>query len=182
MKILRLLAAVCFCTWLSAPASADTVGTFTLDGVTFSDASTATGQFDLDLTTGTLSNVNVTTNAANYFFGNFSNGPASFNLSAPDSPYSGYGLTLNLLVTLTPANMVNGASFSLNTGTSYEGYFDFFECFIFACTSRGITAGQLDVSNVTSATPLPAALPLFATGLGAVGALTWRRKRKARTA
>ena len=28
-------------------------------------------------------------------------------------------------------------------------------------------------------TPLPAALPLFATGLGALGLLAWRRKRKA---
>ena len=27
-------------------------------------------------------------------------------------------------------------------------------------------------------TPIPAALPLFATGLGAIGLLTWRRKRK----
>jgi CHRD domain len=31
-------------------------------------------------------------------------------------------------------------------------------------------------------TPLPAALPLFATGLGALGLLGWRRKRKAVTA
>jgi hypothetical protein len=31
-----------------------------------------------------------------------------------------------------------------------------------------------------AATPLPAALPLFATGLGALGLLGWRRKRKAR--
>jgi hypothetical protein len=29
-------------------------------------------------------------------------------------------------------------------------------------------------------TPLPAALPLFASGLGALGFLSWRRKRKAR--
>ncbi|MGB9384576.1 MAG: VPLPA-CTERM sorting domain-containing protein, partial [Pseudolabrys sp.] len=28
-------------------------------------------------------------------------------------------------------------------------------------------------------TPLPAALPLFATGFGALGLLSWRRKRKA---
>jgi hypothetical protein len=27
--------------------------------------------------------------------------------------------------------------------------------------------------------PLPAALPLFATGIGAIGLLGWRRKRKA---
>ena len=30
-----------------------------------------------------------------------------------------------------------------------------------------------------SETPLPAALPLFATGLGALGLLGWRSKRKA---
>jgi hypothetical protein len=29
-----------------------------------------------------------------------------------------------------------------------------------------------------SATPLPAALPLFASGLGAMGLLGWRKKRK----
>ena len=32
------------------------------------------------------------------------------------------------------------------------------------------------------ATPLPTALPLFATGLGALGLLGWRRKRKAQAA
>ena len=31
-------------------------------------------------------------------------------------------------------------------------------------------------------TPLPATIPLFATGLGAMGLLGWRRKRKAQTA
>jgi hypothetical protein len=36
----------------------------------------------------------------------------------------------------------------------------------------------LDVPSVVSGTPLPAALPLFATGLGALGLLGWRRKRK----
>jgi hypothetical protein len=37
----------------------------------------------------------------------------------------------------------------------------------------------LDNIVVTAATPLPAALPLFATGLGGLGLLGWRRKRKA---
>jgi hypothetical protein len=36
-----------------------------------------------------------------------------------------------------------------------------------------------DQADVASTTPLPAALPLFATGLGALGLLGWRRKRKA---
>jgi len=31
-------------------------------------------------------------------------------------------------------------------------------------------------------TPLPAALPLFASGIGALGLLGWRRKRKAQAA
>jgi hypothetical protein len=35
------------------------------------------------------------------------------------------------------------------------------------------------VNYDVSQTPLPAALPLFATGLGALGLLGWRRKRKA---
>src|SRR5262245_10696584 len=38
--------------------------------------------------------------------------------------------------------------------------------------SGGEIRGQLNV------VPLPAALPLFATGLGALGLLAWRRKRK----
>ena len=45
-------------------------------------------------------------------------------------------------------------------------------------------AGQLIIANYeialidSAATPLPATLPLFATGLGALGLLGWRRKRK----
>jgi hypothetical protein len=38
------------------------------------------------------------------------------------------------------------------------------------------------IGNNVSATPLPAALPLFATGLGAFGLLGWRRKQKAKAA
>jgi hypothetical protein len=34
--------------------------------------------------------------------------------------------------------------------------------------------------NLTAATPIPAALPLFATGLSALGLFGWRRKRKPR--
>ena len=40
----------------------------------------------------------------------------------------------------------------------------------------------IGVDPPTSATPVPAALPLFATGLGALGLLGWRRKRKAKAA
>ena len=40
----------------------------------------------------------------------------------------------------------------------------------------------IEVTSDLTPTPLPAALPLFATGLGAMGLLGWRRKRKATAA
>jgi hypothetical protein len=46
-------------------------------------------------------------------------------------------------------------------------------------TQDGV-AGRGDIAvTANSATPLPAALPLFATGLGALGLAGWRRKKKA---
>ena len=49
--------------------------------------------------------------------------------------------------------------------------------------NSSLTANESD-SNLTfqrvSEAPLPGALPLFATGLGALGVVGWRRKRKAR--
>ena len=43
----------------------------------------------------------------------------------------------------------------------------------------GVSGIHLEDSWYVAATPVPAALPLFATGLGALGLLGWRRKRKA---
>jgi len=45
--------------------------------------------------------------------------------------------------------------------------------------SFGLAATSVEL---TEPTPLPAALPLFATGLGALGLFGWRRKRKAQAA
>ena len=46
----------------------------------------------------------------------------------------------------------------------------------------GFGLGCIEVFAQVPTTPLPAALPLFATGLGALGLLGWRRKRKATVA
>jgi len=48
-----------------------------------------------------------------------------------------------------------------------------------ATFSFGTTDGALLVPGAPSTVPIPGALPLFATGLGALGLLGWRRKRKA---
>jgi hypothetical protein len=43
----------------------------------------------------------------------------------------------------------------------------------------GSVLDLISVQQSVSATPLPAALPLFAGGLGALGLFGWRRKRRA---
>ena len=64
-------------------------------------------------------------------------------------------IQFTFLATATSANTVLGLNFRDDPG------------FMFL--------DDVSVNNV----PLPAALPLFATGLGALGLLSWRRKRKA---
>jgi hypothetical protein len=56
------------------------------------------------------------------------------------------------------------------------------QCNIFPAGCPGITVRNIfDISGETTVhvTPIPAALPLFATGLGALGLFGWRRKKKA---
>jgi hypothetical protein len=77
---------------------------------------------------------------------------------------------------------VSGEYYANAFGVSANGDLPFPVCFIlgFACGGQPY---QMRVSDETlSATPIPAVLPLFATGLGALGVVGWRRKRKARTA
>ena len=64
---------------------------------------------------------------------------------------------------------------ALATGTS-EGTFTLpFEAYYFFTA----TDGNVLIDSLTmTATPLPAALPLFATGLAGLGLFGWRRKRK----
>jgi hypothetical protein len=55
---------------------------------------------------------------------------------------------------------------------------------VFGVSNNGALVGSsasadINLTQFSAAeTPLPAALPLFATGLGALGMLGWRRKRK----
>ena len=75
---------------------------------------------------------------------------------------------------LIPATIDQAFSFSLGGDTSaYNGtYCDGSVCY-------ELEANTVTETLATSETPLPATLPLFATGLGASGLLARRRKRKA---
>jgi hypothetical protein len=110
----------------------------------------------------------------------------SWTVFLPPAPPSG----------LTPAFY----TFGIDIGSlSYLNHFTVADCLDFLCTTTDtpfpvdlsktqssifIVAG-IEVMGVTqdtpvpSETPLPAALPLFAGGLGALGLLGWRRKKKA---
>jgi len=176
-------------TWLVAPASADTIANFSLDKVTFSGNGTATGTFTLDLTTSILSNVNITTSPDSVSvpfadFGTtyndtggsiFTNGVTT-NFQFTQGFVGGvYTLVLDGAGPLTALNLAGSPSFAL-IGFSEAETSDVCEGL---CGTRTINGGSLDVTSLgTSATPLPATLPLFAGGLGALGFLARRRKRK----
>lgn len=79
-----------------------------------------------------------------------------------------------MAIALTPSDLSGPNSFTIASGG--EGVY-FVECDPIFCGDRTITGGSLN--EVPAATPLPATLPLFAGGLGLVGYLTGRKKRKA---
>lgn len=69
------------------------------------------------------------------------------------------------------------------TGLADRGYLGFTSTapitgFQWDTTDGGILNTGFSNLSVGEATPLPAAFPLFATGLGAMGLFGWRRKRK----
>jgi hypothetical protein len=182
MKKLLGAAVALTLTALVAPASADTIATFTLDHVTFNDGGNATGGFTLDLTTSTLSNVDITTSTdgefgTTYTDGSFTNNPGSTNF------FSGFflggdDLEITLGTALTASNLASTHSFAIANGS--EAIYFLPLCGLNACETRTITGGSLDTG--VSTTPLPAALPMFAGGLGMVGFLARRKKRKSTAA
>jgi hypothetical protein len=94
----------------------------------------------------------------------------------------------------TLLNTYTGASLNITQfhDTPGTGFFNIFADSGEAITSLVLTSdvtgetlpNNFEVDNFaaiepSAATPLPAALPLFATGIGGLGLLGWRRKRKA---
>src|SRR5450759_5859565 len=83
----------------------------------------------------------------------------------------------------TPLYSVTGSSLLIQTfGNDLVTFLDldgFFNSVLLSSTGNSFEFANLTAWDPPIATPLPGALPLFATGLGALGLLGWRRKRKA---
>jgi hypothetical protein len=101
----------------------------------------------------------------------------TFNTEMTQLDLSGPGVLLQE----SPTKASTGQTKIENMGGGLYQITSFFDVFTELSLDGGATwVASVDSTHVdlTNATPLPAALPLFATGLGALGLLGWRRKRK----
>jgi hypothetical protein len=92
----------------------------------------------------------------------------NIEFSIPNSYFEG-GLTGLTNTTYAQAGDIITLRLSQSLGYSVAGGSAFYDV--------NTRLGEVTLADA-SATPLPAALPLFASGLGALGLLGWRRKRK----
>jgi hypothetical protein len=168
---------------LAAPASASPVTQLWDVTGTFDDGGTLSGYFTWTID-GYLSSANgsldLTTSTGTTLAGTTYSLPPSF----PDggAPTNGFVITngyyqvlsLQFEYPLTPGStspdpIVVGAN-------SYE-------CYSYGCPpggTDGVDTRYFTGGSAVAATPVPAALPLFASGIGGLGFIAWRRKRKAR--
>jgi len=143
--------------------------TFSGASITFdgSGTDTITGSFvyDSSLPSQQLSSVNITVSGPVY--------PSVSSQSfctpcAPNQIYFGLPGGIPDYVMDFGSNL-NGAAASLTFGSFYSNStLQLFQ-------SSNVSGSVLPIPS----TPLPTALPLFASGLGALGVLGWRRKKKA---
>jgi len=169
-------------------------GALTCTAFTSSQASTVTYDYNVNLTLGSWT---VTGDIQTDATGTLSAGDITgFSLQLSNGVNS---YTLSSISALGSDLSADANGLFYNFGSSANGYLDFYQpsaAFFelaqpnYCGTSQAVCVGAPSIvfasSSMTgafeigtAATPLPAALPLFATGLGGLGLLGWRRKRKA---
>ena len=126
------------------------------------------------------------------FFGTSPGNYNSLSQTITTTPGNSYTISFNLNVDDPTTNQGFVVDFGtsqllnlLNTGTSKLYTFDVDASgsstaldFMGYNVPSNTFLSEVSVTPDEVATPVPAALPLFATGLGALGLLGWRRKRK----
>jgi uncharacterized repeat protein (TIGR01451 family) len=181
MKVLPLIAASALtavgCFWsLTGPAQATPIAAFDLSKTTSNTNPNVGDLFDYFIT---ITNTNAGTTApgtsvtdtmpSGIILEDFVSTPAGTSTLVTGGNFltwtigdlaAGPGETLELEVLAMVPGLWTNTAFATSTDTNVNG----------ANSSVNVTVG---------ATPLPAALPLFATGIGALGLLGWRRRRKA---
>jgi hypothetical protein len=159
----------------------------------FEPASAATYPFTYTDTLGDSATINFTTNNNISTSGALVTNITGTGMFDPTNAQSNSQYTIggpialsgtdNLLFSTSPYVDAAGIGVSI---TGLGGTFDYIlrSSGIASCNSEAgcsLLAGAgftLTPGAVTPTVPLPGALPLFATGLGALGLLGWRRKRK----
>jgi hypothetical protein len=139
--------------------------TFVLDNVKFSTGGTVTGSFTYNSSDNSLTNINLqaslpseqlsATLTDGEFFTEIDVDIFEFD---PVNAYMVFAVASPTSFTAPNPLVLTTSMITFNTPTE--------------SVSFSFTSGRLDP------TPLPAALPLFATGLGGLGLLGWRRKRR----
>ena len=151
---------------IGAPkVEASTLTNWTFENVSMSGGTSLVGTFTTDASQHIQTyDIYVSGGPQNgYWFSNtiadyvMINGPQDYGVSNNGGGYIEWWLVAPLAAGVTTANI------------SYSTFF------CQACGNYSVTGNSGDIA----ATPLPATLPLFASGLGALGLLGWRRKRKA---
>jgi hypothetical protein len=181
MRPLYRLAAMCVTVLIVGQANASTYVPLSVSATftdPFRDTFALTGSFDVNATSGLVADAslqlagepwaNIISQGSSGPFYDLSIQTPIFNAgcsASNDGP--GCHDILNLVLSASPAILLVD-----HGGTIVGGFANL--------RDAGFTIAL--VNGTVSATPLVGAAPLFATGLGALALLLWRRKRKAATA
>jgi hypothetical protein len=138
-------------------------------------------------TTGAVSGESVSFSTASFTYGSGTGGTSPISLT---KTFAGTGgtytetLTSVEVTSRATANQINLELFGVLNGPAGSGFVNTPAGLLLSATQAGGTTFAVSWSGTelsnppNNPTPLPAALPLFASGLGALGLLGWRKKRK----
>ena len=185
MKPMKWLVATCLFALSVGAASAETINDFDISGTfdnqsIFSSNGTFTGNIELGATTGKIYSIDIFVSGFGSYTNvlqesaTFVNNADTLTLLAPTGDPSNPFSPFDLFLPIFPSSLAN-----FTTGTISDGIITTNESFAADCNNLTTCAGSVTGTISPAATPLPAALPLFAGGLGMIGLLTRRRKRNA---